>query len=61
MADKKKITRRDALKRMGKLAAAASAASVVPIDAIGAVGGDRKNEEEVPFIAYNSFKKHTYP
>ena len=52
MNEKNKITRRDALKRIGKIAAAASLASVVPIDIFA---GESKAEERTPVVAYNSF------
>lgn len=52
MDDKKKINRRDALKRIGKMAAAASIATVAPGEVLGA---ERKAEDKIPLLAYNSF------
>ena len=49
--DNSKMNIRDALKRMGKIAVAATVASVAPVEAIASV---RKMNGEAP-IGYNSF------
>ena len=51
MDDNKKISRREALKRIGKVAAAASIASVAPLDVLAS--NERKSGDKMQLIAYN--------
>lgn len=52
--ENKKINRRDALKRIGKIAMAASVASVAPVNVL-AIGKREDNS-----IGYNSFGHKSY-